>query len=178
MPILAAGLLYFSGYTPSAGVNHGELVAPPRSLPGLRFIGLQPRSPAPSVWEGRWSLVWLVEPPCGERCHTRLDEMLRIQLGLRKGALRVQRVLIIKGLAAGAEVTDSLRSYRDLIALVPEDEKALNALLRTFDPPAHAASGLYVVDPGGRLVLRYRPEVAARDVIDDLKRLLRYSWIG
>lgn len=178
LPVLAAGLLYLSGYHPRIRVNHGELLDPPPSLHKLHLTGLQPPSPAPSVWENKWSLVWLTEPPCSIPCLSRLEEMLGIQVGLRKSALRVQRVVILTALDGGTEFARSIREHRDLTAVMPKNEDALRELRSAFGYSARAPRGLYVVDPRGRLVLRYHPDAAPADVLEDMKRLLRYSWIG
>lgn len=178
LPILAAGILYLSGFSPTNRLNHGDLFDPPRSLQGLPLTGVQGTPTPLSVWKGKWSLVRRVEPPCGEQCRLGLEDMLRIQVGVGKGAMRLQRVVVLTSFDGIADFASSVREHRDLITLIPETDEALRDLLAAFETAAFPPEAIYIVDPRGRLVLGYRPHVTPGDVIHDLKRLLRYSWIG
>jgi hypothetical protein len=44
--------------------------------------------------------------------------------------------------------------------------------------PSLAGPGLYVLDPEVRVILRYAPGFDPFGVLEDLKRLLKYSWLG
>jgi hypothetical protein len=44
--------------------------------------------------------------------------------------------------------------------------------------PFAAGPGLYVLDPEVRVILRYAPGFDPFGVLEDLKRLLKYSWLG
>jgi hypothetical protein len=46
------------------------------------------------------------------------------------------------------------------------------------DGPFAAGPGLYVLDPEVRVILRYAPGFDPFGVLEDLKRLLKYSWLG
>ena len=59
-------------------------------------------------------------------------------------------------------------------------------LLRySLDLPAYTrgaegngAAQLWIIDPHGNLVLRYNPQVKGKDVLNDLRHLLKLSNIG
>ena len=41
-----------------------------------------------------------------------------------------------------------------------------------------AGHRVYVVDPTGRIILRYPADAEPRDILKDMERLLRYAWAG
>ena len=41
-----------------------------------------------------------------------------------------------------------------------------------------AGHRVYVLDPAGRIILRYAPDADPRGILKDMERLLRYAWAG
>jgi len=81
---------------------------------------------------------------------------------LTKDATRVRRALVLPG-STSAELGEQ---YPKLVQLSRDSA--------TETP----ATGIYIVDPTGVLVLRYPLEDSAVDIKKDLKRLLKYSQLG
>jgi hypothetical protein len=98
---------------------------------------------------------------------------------------RVQRVFIAD---AGCCDPQYLREqHPDLVAVRATAEAApLLALLAAHDGPGRdsgerqpfAESRVYLVDPLGNLMMSYTPDVKAKGILEDMKRLLRLSSIG
>ncbi|WP_216093560.1 hypothetical protein, partial [Rickettsiella grylli] len=42
----------------------------------------------------------------------------------------------------------------------------------------HLASGYFIADPVGKIILYYLPDVQDKDIYDDLNRLLNISTLG
>jgi hypothetical protein len=162
VPLAAAALLYFqSGWRPSAGVQHGELIDPPRPLP------------EPAL-RGQWFLVHPVGDACDAACAAALAELRQVRLALDKDAPRVRRVLLHDGSCCGPTAPAPEPDLLVLGAGGPEGA-ALRAL---FPPAAGGAQGIYIVDPHGNLMMSYPATGAARGLLKDLERLLRLSNIG
>jgi hypothetical protein len=56
------------------------------------------------------------------------------------------------------------------------DASAAQRLLAQF--PADRGHSLYIVDPLGNLMMRHDATHTSKDLLDDLKKLLRLSHIG
>ena len=54
----------------------------------------------------------------------------------------------------------------------------MRAVLDNKKPDALEAGGYYLIDPHGNLVLYFSPDIDPRDMVDDIKRLLKLSRIG
>jgi hypothetical protein len=107
----------------------------------------------------------------GDCALTLADVSRRIHVALYKDMPRVQRVWLADDAAdSPANVTLASRltdRFPDLV-LIHDPKFSTHT----------AAPALYVVDPSGRPVLRYGQDADPRDVLNDLKRLLKTSWLG
>jgi len=183
-PLGVAFLLYYGhgAWRPGGHVNAGDLIDPPRPLPSLELPLQSSGQTAADFLRHKWSLLYVEQGPCAERCRTSLYETRQVRLALDKDMDRVQRVFI-----AGADCCDfqTLREqHPDLLALrLSEAAAPLLALL----PGAAAGSGaggganarrIYVIDPLGNVMMSYAPDANPKGMLEDMKRLLRLSHIG
>lgn len=175
VPLAAAVALYYSAsWRPPAGVQHGELIDPPRPLPEMAFSLPDGGTAVANVLRGRWFLVHAVAGSCDERCLSTLADLRQLRLALDKDAPRVQRVLLHNGRCCDA---GSPAAEPDLLVLGAAGPQG--AALRALFPPAtDGGVGIYIVDPHGNLMMGYPATGAARGLLKDLERLLRLSSIG
>ncbi|HUL82401.1 MAG TPA: hypothetical protein VL131_09665 [Gammaproteobacteria bacterium] len=166
-PFLAAALLY---YVPA------DFAWLPR-LPGSREL-IEPPLEVPRAWldggaDGpdaryRWSLIYAKMAACDRPCSEALERLRQVHAALAGDAERVRRVYW----HAGAQ------------ASVPDDPGLL--LRRVDDAPGESAvralgaarleqGRVYVADPRGLLVVSYPADVAQKELLRDLKRLLSVS---
>ena len=175
VPLLAASWLYLSsGWRPSVGVEHGELIDPPRPLPDTP-LQLPDGSTAPAdALRSGWSLVYVGNGACETICRSALADMRKARLALDKDAIRVKRVL----LHAGACCETGFGTEEPDLQILAASGPAGSALRAIFPPSANGEPGIYIVDPHGNLMMGYAPTGAARGILKDLERLLRLSTIG
>ena len=175
VPLAAASWLYLSsGWRPAPGVQHGELIDPPRPLPDTP-MQLPDGSTAPAdALRSGWSLVYVGNDACGKICRGALADMRQARLALDKDAVRVKRILLHAGVCCEAGFGSDQPDLQVLAASGP----AGSALRAIFPPSADGEPGIYIVDPHGNLMMGYAATGAARDILKDLERLLRLSNIG
>jgi len=173
VPLAGAFVLYYgTGLRPATTAAHGELLAPPVSLPRLPLVGQAGESLPPTLLASTWSLVYLAGMECSAACATRLDELRRVRLALAADAPRVQRVLLY----ARACCATAIDIGSDLRTAYAGDSG--RPLLASFGRAASSEGSVYLVDPHGNLFMRYAPSVPAQGMLIDLQRLLRLSHIG
>jgi hypothetical protein len=167
-PLLFAAWLYYSGGTlqPESRVNHGTLLEP--------IVNLLDAVPESQIHDGRsWRLLYLNDGECGDRCRRALYTMRQSRLMLGREMDRVERVFL-----HGEQRPDTLLGAEEHQGLVSLHDTALSAVLDDRKPEALPAGGFYLVDPHGNLVLYFSPDIEPRDMVDDIKRLLKLSRIG
>jgi hypothetical protein len=175
-PLALAFLLYYgsSGWRPPGSTNRGELISPARPLPNVE-LATPDGAPLPaSAWHGKWTLVYIGDGRCDERCRAALVLMRQTRLALNADVTRVQRILLVTGNCC--DRTYLAAEHPDLaVALV--DGAAGAPLLATF--PDAAPGSIYIVDPLGNLMMRHAPAAAlSKDLLEDLRKLLKLSHIG
>ncbi len=170
--------------------NRGSLVQPPRQLDGqilrdesgsnIKFADLQPR----------WAMVI---PAAGERCDEACENTLyltrQIHLAMGKEYNRLRRLYVSTNTVESMQL--AVRELSDGRKAPPADEFArylatehtgLQAL--TLPAAGYAAlfvehtadsSTWYLVDPAGWIMMSYNNKVPYKDVIADLKFLLKNS---
>ncbi len=112
----------------------------------------------------------LAMSPAGSRSPT--DARLRVAVG--KDMDRVQRVFLSTGHCCDRRYFDNeQQGLITLDASSPEGQKFLAQF------PGERRTSLYIVDPLGNLMMRHNAtQVINKDLLSDLKKLLKLSHIG
>jgi hypothetical protein len=181
VPLFVAWLWYANveSFRPTESIAKGDLVEPVRTLGSyeLAAAGSGPGVTDESL-HGRWALIYIGGPVCGEDCRQSLYEMRQVHIALGRDAERAQRVYVIVGAASPDDPAYLAEQHPDLsIVQVAADDPWL-AHFRLDGRPVAEAGRIYVVDPLGNLMMRYEASAVGRDLLDDLKRLFRVSRIG
>jgi hypothetical protein len=174
-PVLIAFSLYYGKiWRPAGSASKGELIEPPRPL---QFAGLRNADGSaadPKLLEGKWSLIYIGDGACDADCRTALVFGRQSRLALNNEMTRVQRVFLATGNCCDTQYFSA--EQPGLIALDASAPESA-ALLAQF--PADRQRALFIVDPLGNLMMRHDASViTTKDLLSDLKKLLKLSHIG
>jgi cytochrome oxidase Cu insertion factor (SCO1/SenC/PrrC family) len=167
-PFVASWLLYFNPHwLPQPSAQHGKLLSPPIAQDGLALHDLEGRPFTLDPGRNDWLLLVVEPAACDEACrgrHTALRQARR--------AAGIEKTRVVRVIAFGAPPDTATRTQ--LRADSPDLELVLAgpelARLAGSEPT------LLIGDARGDLVMRYAfADVAPKDVLKDLKRLLRVS---
>ena len=170
--------------------NQGTLVQPPRQLDDAALVdsaGL-PITWGDSEQEPRWILVVPSPgPTCDEACERRLYLTRQIHIAMGKEFNRIGRAYVSDtaveetALAVDA-LSDGGAMPADLDELLARDHRGLRVLgvgsddfSTLFPELTQNPETWYLVDPAGWLMMSYDDSDDYRDVISDLKFLLKNS---
>lgn len=169
---VAAGLFAF-GWQPARTANQGELIRPPLPLPPDGLTRVDGSSLPTAELHGRWWLLLAPGGPCAADCLARATDMRRVHVALDKDMARLKRMLLAADSAAGdGGALAALRRTQPDLVVARADRRWQRAL------GAAAGPTLYLIDPQGRLVMRYAAQSDAASVRADLGRLLRHGGAG
>lgn len=148
-PLLLAMVIYHkSSWRPDSGLQHGELIDSAQ---------VAPLPVADDLLLGRWTLLYRSDSSCDDSCHNLLDTLRRVRLAQDRAMGRVQCMLVL---------SDATRYSR------ANDTKLQVVAAKNWPLPAEQ---VFLVDPRGVPVLRYRAGFDPRGLIKDLQRLLRLA---
>lgn len=168
--------------------NRGELVQPPRQAVEAGWRDVQGSAFESTQGQSVWSLVVPQRGAvCGADCEKRLYEVRQIHMALGKEMGRAQRLMVSD--AALQDLTlevDALSDQRplpqDFAAYVVSEQRGMSLwtsppdnFQTMFAEYAEHPDSWYLMDPAGWVMMRYDPSVSYKDVISDLKFLMKNS---
>ena len=166
-PLLIAAWLYYSGsFAPGDRSNHGLLLEPVVHLPDSHPT-------LPEIAGGHWLLVYATETECHEDCLATLHAQRQLRLMLGNDMSRVTRMFLQANTTADRVVFDE----EDTGLEVLHDQDLARDLWSAL-PAGTPPGGLFLIDPLGNLVMYFQSTLDPRDMVDDIKHLLKLSRIG
>jgi cytochrome oxidase Cu insertion factor (SCO1/SenC/PrrC family) len=182
VPLAIAFWLYYggSGWRPVGGTNKGDLIDPAVPLPEVALARPDGNATAADFLRGKWTVAYLGDGACDERCRNALYLSRQTRIALNKDTDRVQRVFLATSPDIDARFIAT--EHPDLqLALVGADagSQTLLAAIPALDGIAPSGAGrLYLIDPLGNLVLSYAATAPDKALLTDIKKLLKLSHIG
>ncbi|NNG14338.1 MAG: hypothetical protein HKM22_04190 [Gammaproteobacteria bacterium] len=181
VPVGAAIVLHSieGGWKPGRSVNFGELVTPVRALENLQLETIDNKAFTEKDLQDVWTLFYIDSADCNEQCQENLYEIRQSRLGMGGEKERIQRVMLLTDSSKLDAMKPLLDEHFGMKVVTAND---LPTVLKNFEfekeAPASSAQRVYLVDPRGNLMMRYKAEQGPRDLVKDLGRLLKYSKIG
>lgn len=160
--ILATGMYKLQFWVPDSRSYHGELIGNGQSRADL---GVQSD-------ETLWQLLVTAPQDCAADCQRLVYVARQIQIGLGQDASRASHALAVAQPLDGDYSTKLTREYPKL-QRYPLDVSRYNKVAPEVETPQ-----LWIIDPHGNLVLRYDAKVDGKDLLNDLRQLLKLSNIG
>lgn len=162
--VLATGMYKLQFWVPESRSYHGELIGDGQTR---AEIGVQ-------ADEQRWQLLVTAPQVCAADCQQLVYLARQLQIGLGRDASRASHALA-SAQPLSAEYEARLKLQYPQLQRYPLD-------LATFKHGAatlgRGEAQLWIVDPHGNLVLRYDAGVKGKDLLNDLRNLLKLSNIG
>ena len=164
--------------------NSGELLPEPLNIRALEFEAADGSLASLANSEPKWTLMLVNDgPTCDANCNELLYLTRQIRIAIGRDYQRTQRLLVVD--TPIDTIQSSSETSADNIyagALLPQLEREhvdLKVWLRndqTVVPDGQLMpNSWYLVDPSGWVMMRYPTEVNYKDVIGDLKFLLKNS---
>ncbi len=178
LPVLASFTAYLSGFgVPAERSNRGEFILPPVSIAGLGMQDALSGEPVVFEPEQRWLVFVAGAGECAARCRQVLHDMRQVHTALGRQTIRVRRAYLVDSAAAAESVTGLRDAYPGLRLLTGSEEVSarLSGAIRSVEL---AGDEIYIADPLGNVMLYYTAEHEGRDLLEDLRRLLKVSKIG
>ena len=160
--VLATGMYKLKFWLPESRSYHGEVLGNGQSRAALGV----------TADEQRWQLLVTAPQACAADCQQLVYLARQLQIGLGRDASRASHGLASAQPVDGAYAAKLQSEYPQL------QRYTLDLPTYTQGAEGNGAAQLWIIDPHGNLVLRYGPGVVGKDVLNDLRLLLKLSNIG
>jgi cytochrome oxidase Cu insertion factor (SCO1/SenC/PrrC family) len=176
---IAFSIYYGTSWRPVGSTNKGDLISPARPIATGPLLNPQDQPIEEEIFKEKWTLVYVGNGSCDERCRAALTLMRQTRLALGDEAARVRRVFLATADCCDLEY---LRTEHAGLIVARADEASDRELLAIFprygEVPVESAGRIYIVDPLGNLMMSYAPNAPDKALLEDLKKLLKLSHIG
>lgn len=167
LPIILAKVALETEFFNKAATNKGELLTPPIEYPEV----LKREHPV-------WRLVFVLPEECNNACENSLYSLNQVWQALGKEQDRAEATILFTN-NSDAQALDKVNDNGHFLVL-PVDPDTLK---QRFSE--HSLMDVYVADTLGNIILSYQitsdqeqAVMKSRDILSDLKKLLKLSRIG
>lgn len=166
---LAAWMYYFdNSLAPGSGSNNGALL-----LPIVSLSDDLAQSEIHNIGSNQWLMLYANNDACDDQCDDALVRLRQTRLMLGKDMQRVKRVFL-----HGDSLPDTVTLEEQHAGLITMTDNDLNMLLEMKRPAELLPGGCYLIDPLGNLVMYFPPNLDPKEMVGDIKHLLKLSHIG
>jgi len=167
--------------------NRGSLVQPPRQIDDTQILDQEGAPLRYRDLEPRWAMVTVAAEHCDAACEGALYLTRQVHVALGKDFNRIRRLLVSERPLPGIPLqvdalSDGSAAPGDLAALLAGEHDGVRALRlsaggvdRLFGEVRQDNSTWYLVDPAGWIMMSYNSGTGYKDVIADMKFLLKNS---
>ena len=151
--------------TPGGSSNHGELIEP--------IVNVGSESALGELAAGRWVMLYRSNTACTDACREALYRLHQTRQMLGREMDRVIPVFLHDDSLPARVLLEGEHPGLQTIT-----DKGLGELLAEKRPKNVMPGGIYLLDPLANLVMYFPPDLEPRDLVDDVKHLLKLSRIG
>ena len=176
-PIGAAYWLYNTGGTEET-VNMGEFVKPGVQLMDMNLLALDGSKAAQNDVYGHWHMMFFMNSDCVDDCEETIYTMRQIRTTFHKESPRISNVLIHFDKNISESFQKRIKTHYVNFERYYADKEVFNKALGYSGNEMMDKNIIFIVDPIGNVILKYNKDNTAKDIMQDIKRLLKASQIG
>lgn len=176
-PMALAYVMFQTGWGVSLSTtNKGQLLNPPISLLSLP----QDTNTVTEIFSDdaehkRWRLLVPVAENCTEICQKNLYTTRQVHVRLAQKAYRLERVIL--ALDSFSDVTNAqLEQDHPNTLRLQTTRNTFEQWIATANVKQDAQDYYYLVDQEGNVMMRYDISHTGQDLLDDIKKLLKFTY--
>lgn len=176
IPIVAAYVTYFTGMGVSEEtVNKGALLQPPAKVESL--LASSESDTLPDMSERKWRMLVPVTAPCDELCQKNLYTTRQVHIRLGDKSPRVERWAVNLSGEQGERFLAEIQAEHPFLEHFSVPAEQWQEWLSQSNAPESVEQTPYylLADPEGFAMMYYTTDHHGNDLLDDIKRVLRYT---
>lgn len=177
-PVALAYVMFFFVDVKSFS-NHGEILNPIVHISNFTLKDENGELIPQEKLTYKWRMIMFLGKDCDQQCTKRLYDTRQIHKSLGKEQYRLYRMII--------HLEPAVESLTKLIGDVHPDvievNGELNDIIKALNSNVHDNAGItsneiYIMDPMGNVMMRFTQDQSNKDILIDVKKLLKASQIG
>lgn len=169
--VLAAGMAKFGVGIPDSQTNRSDLIEPALTVADWQ-LDIEPVG-----YGAPWRLLVTAPGECDSSCTALIHQARQINVALGREAGRVEHLAAL-GSAPSDKLLERLERDYPRLQQTPLDPSVFQRSLEAHPQEWGEGPQLWLIDPLGRVVLHQDPDEPGKQLLDDLKHLLKVSKVG
>lgn len=179
LPMILAYAIFKTGWAmPTGTVNKGDLLVPATAISGLTLLDQKGQTVDLLVGKKMWRMVVVANNDCDEQCFQQLYTSRQVHKRLSEKSVRVDRLFLNTSANYSTKLKSALDTDYPRLKQYRVSAAAWSALMSNTNAAQAPLNGhnVYYIDQQGFAMMSYQPTHEGADLLDDIKRLLKYSY--
>lgn len=179
LPMIMAYVVFSTGWgIPTGTINKGDLVLPATSIESLPIVDREGRSVDLLAGKKLWRWLIIGSNQCEDQCQNNLYLSRQVHIRLGEKAIRLERLYLNTDPRFSSEFSEQLSKEHPKLKQLHINSDDWSELISSTSAGDNALEekSLFVVDQEGFVMMSYDRSHAGADLLDDIKRLLKYSY--
>ena len=179
LPMMIAYSVYYTGIgVPKGTINKGQLIDPPQQIDDLPLQTLDGENWHAAEQAKRWRWIIPGHAQCNELCQKNLYLTRQVHIRLAEKSGRVERLYLLLDEYIDPATEEFIHTEHPHMPIVKASADAVkNLFAQTSLPPEAIATGHYfLMDQDGFIMMSYYHQHQGKVLLDDIKRMLKYSY--
>ena len=179
LPMLLAYVIFKTGWAmPTDTVNKGDLLTPATSMVALQVTDSQGEELDWLAGKKLWRMVVVADNACDETCMQQLYTSRQVHKRLSDKSVRVERVFLNTAPSYSHELQAKLEAEYPRLKRYSVSSAQWSQAMAATSAAEQPLNGhhIYYIDQQGFAMMSYQPSHKGADLLDDIKRLLKYSY--
>jgi hypothetical protein len=177
-PMIVSYFMFKTGWgMPTNTINKGDLLTPPQSVKMLNLAdnsdSLQRLYPAGIK---KWRILVPISANCEAACQKNLFITRQVHIRLAEKVSRVERILLALDEVSAQQKQQLLVDHPNVLWLPSSRVELVNWLANTEIPAAQVDKRYFLIDQDGFAMMSYSAEHTGQDLLEDLTKLLKYTY--
>jgi cytochrome oxidase Cu insertion factor (SCO1/SenC/PrrC family) len=178
-PMIVAYIMYHTGWGVShSTTNKGELLNPVLPIQELSLTGNKTRLSelfSDNKAGKKWRLLVPVAADCSDICQKNLYTTRQVHIRLAEKAYRLERILLAIDTLSETVQTQLQQEHPNTIR-VETSAELFDRWLSAANRHVNAEQYYYLIDQDGFAMMRYDVSHTGHDLLDDIKKLLKFTY--
>jgi cytochrome oxidase Cu insertion factor (SCO1/SenC/PrrC family) len=183
-PMLLAYVMYQTGWgISSSTTNNGELLTPALSVQELKTIAednvfekmLANKDSTSKSIAKKWRLLVPVTAACADTCQKNLYTTRQVHIRLAEKAYRVERIILSLDELNPTLLEQLANEHPNTLRIESSDDR-FSEWLAPANIVESAEQYYYLIDQEGFAMMRYDVSHTGQNLLDDIKKLLKFTY--
>ncbi len=179
LPMIMAYVVFSTGWgIPSGTINKGDLVLPATSIESLPIVDAEGNSVDLLAGKKMWRWLIIGNNQCDDQCQNNLYLSRQVHIRLGEKAIRLERLYLNTDPRFSSDFSQQLSKEHPKLKQLHVNADDWSQLMSSTSvgDSSFEQKSLFVVDQEGFVMMSYDRSHAGADLLDDIKRLLKYSY--